>query len=143
MPERVWETGFEQIGEREIDTDVRPWHVTDTYRVWLRYNGRTYHERVLVERDWAGPEHGPVPGESPPAMDAEELYGYIKSAIDNPKDRATTFGVPGEPAPPFDGEDPPPYKPSPGAGEGQYHTEGECWCGETRVRTCARAVVSS
>ena len=134
MPEQVWETGFEQVGEREIDRDVRPWRVIDTYRVWLRYDGRVYHERVIYERDWAGPDDAPTRGESAPGLDKEHLYGVIRSATGNLRDKATTFGVPDEEPKPWDAEDPPPYKPSPEPGEGQYHVVGDCWCGITHEK---------
>ena len=130
MADRVWETGFEQIGKREIDRDVRPWRVIDTYRVWLKYKGRVYHERIFSEHDWKGPEDAESRGESAPATKPEDLYGLVRSAIANLKDRATTFRVPGEEVPPFDGEDPPPYRPSPKLDSDQYHVEGECDCGE-------------
>jgi len=134
MTDRVWETGFEQLGNREIDRDATPWRVIDTYRVWLTYKGRVYHERVLWEHDWAGPQDAPTPGESAPATDPQDLYDLVRSAIANLKDRATTFRVPGEEVPPFDGEDPPPYRPSPKPDEDQYHVEGDCWCGETHQK---------
>jgi hypothetical protein len=111
--DRVWETGFEQIGEREIDRDATPWRVIDTYRVWLKYKGRVYDERVFSEHDWAGPEDAETGGESAPATNPEDLYDLVRSAINRLKDRATTFRVPGEEVPPFDGEDPPPYRPLP------------------------------
>ena len=128
MADRVWETGFEQLGSREIDRDATPWRVIDTYRVWLKYKGRVYHERVLWEHDWKGPEPGEISGESAPPTNPEDLYDLVRAAIGNLKDRATAFRVPGEEVPPFDGEDPPPYGPSPRPDEDQYHVEGECWC---------------
>ena len=127
----AWETGFEQIGQREIDRDVRPWRVIDTYRAWLRYEGQVYQERVIMEYDWAGPDDAPIAGESAPATNKEDLYGAIRDALSNLHDKATTFATPGEEFPPWDAEDPPPYKPSPEPADGQYHSEGDCWCGET------------
>jgi hypothetical protein len=132
----VFETGFEQIGEREIDRGVRPWRVRDTYRAWLRYQGRTYHETIFFERDWAGPDDAPYAGESAPAGGYDDLYGQVRSAMRNLYDRATTFGIPGEPTPAFDGPETPPYAPSPDPPVGPEdregdHIEGACWCGET------------